>query len=306
MIYVTLMGGIGNQLFQYAFAHELALHNDGQVCINKYQFKHATDNHGDYLLDGIVVKGFQDEEITDSIKSERVRLASRTKYRMRRHLVENDGRTQFAKKLTQGFVWSQKSEQLLDSLPDRLKKKKYYVEGYYQWPSLMEDTINYICQHIEYKVEPTKNRLLMLQQIQSSNSVCVHIRRGDYTLFKSLQVCNNDYYYQAMQYVMDHVETPKFFVFSDDIEWVKNNCRFPAEVNFVETSDDTFVDLQLMSSCKHFVISNSTFSWWAQELSKQSNRVVVAPSIWYTDGRPTELLRSSFSLINVEGNEYDR
>lgn len=302
MIVVTLAGGIGNQLFQYAFAHELAAHNDGIVVINKYKFLHSKDNHGDYLLDGMRVNGYCEKEVNNWLLSWLFSLIQRSKCIRRSKLVKNDGKRQFVLNMEKGLIWTQKSEQLVEKIPSKLGRRVYYLEGYYQWPKIMDNTINYICENVLFSEVQESSIVAVEEKIKKSHSVCVHIRRGDYVDFKALQVCNNDYFFKGMKTIADKVENPTFFVFSDDIVWVKNNYDFPFEVEYVTSSNNTFLDLYLMSLCNHFIISNSTFSWWAQEFSTKRDKVVVAPDKWTTDGRATELLKGNFVRLEVIGN----
>ncbi|MCZ0860829.1 alpha-1,2-fucosyltransferase [Methanocorpusculum sp. MG] len=122
----------------------------------------------------------------------------------------------------------------------------------------------------------------------SPNSVCIHVRRGDYVQNKDVNdmvgVCGLMYYIKGISYISQNISNPIFFVFSDDIEWAKNNLTFPSEPIFMPMSERGIDDLHLMSRCKHFIISNSTFSWWAAFLSTASpNKIVVAPSNWFDD-----------------------
>ena len=126
----------------------------------------------------------------------------------------------------------------------------------------------------------------MMQLIQRTNSVCISIRRGDYIdnadTSKLLNVCTRNYFSQAIAYMLKHIYNPVFFVFSDDIEWVRNNWAFPKVKCYYEDGDDpVWEKLRLMYSCKHFIISNSTFSWWAQYLGKNPEKIVIAPEKWY-------------------------
>lgn len=123
------------------------------------------------------------------------------------------------------------------------------------------------------------------EKIQKSESVSIHIRRGDY-LKPRVQItmgniCDTEYYTEAISIIKTHVGNPSFFVFSDDIEWVKKNLNLPdaTYINY-NKKENSFRDMQLMSLCKHNIIANSSFSWWGSWLNKHSNKVVVAPKKW--------------------------
>lgn len=100
----------------------------------------------------------------------------------------------------------------------------------------------------------------------------VHIRRGDYVKL-GLVVCDIHYYERCMQKMMDIVKNPTFFIFSDDISWVKTNLKFKgSELIFIDNNNSSPEDMRLLYSCNHFIMSNSTFSWWGAYLGKYPNK----------------------------------
>ena len=126
--------------------------------------------------------------------------------------------------------------------------------------------------------------------IKNTNSVCVTIRRGDFLLNKfrkQFYICTPEYFEKAINKISKMIEKPQFVVFSDDVEWCKKNMKFPEGTVFESGNDPIWEKIRLMYSCKNFIISNSTFSWWAQYLSKNENKIVIAPKEWnrfeYTD-----------------------
>ena len=128
---------------------------------------------------------------------------------------------------------------------------------------------------------PDKNRKL-LEKIQSTESVCVTIRRGDFYKQgnENFQVWSKDYFYRAMQSIHESIPNARFFIFSDEVEMIKKEFHFPYSVEYESGHDSVDEKIRLMSSCKHFVISNSTFSWWVQYLSVNRDKIVCIPSIW--------------------------
>ena len=127
----------------------------------------------------------------------------------------------------------------------------------------------------------------LMKDIQESESVCVTIRRGDFLYpefaFKH-NVCNEEYFITAMKAIREELPNCKFFVFSDDVEEVKRIMHFPFDVTYERGDDPVWEKLRLMYSCKHFIISNSTFSVWAQYLSRNPNKIVYAPIPWVWGG----------------------
>ena len=126
----------------------------------------------------------------------------------------------------------------------------------------------------------------LFEQIKNSNSVAVHVRRGDYVskpkYRKILYVCRKKYYENALNFISERVENARFFVASDDPKWVRENFE-GKNITFMEPSGH-FEDFYLMSQCRHAVISNSTFSWWSAWLGemRDHNRIIAAPDVWFT------------------------
>ena len=130
------------------------------------------------------------------------------------------------------------------------------------------------------------------------------IRRGDYISdpkYKKIYfVCDNDYFIEGVNRIKAEIPEAKVFVFSDDVDWVKKNIDFNCKTYYESGKDDVWEKLRLMSACKHFVISNSTFSWWAQHLSKNPDKMIYAPSKWYPDGRPCDIYEDNWRYIEVK------
>ena len=125
--------------------------------------------------------------------------------------------------------------------------------------------------------------------IQSSDAVAIHVRRGDYISNQNTTefhgICSLDYYHKAIDEIISKVNDPHFFVFSDDPEWTQENLKIDAPTTYVahNSSDKNYEDLRLMSLCNHFIIANSSFSWWGAWLSRNESKIVIAPSRWFQD-----------------------
>lgn len=152
-----------------------------------------------------------------------------------------------------------------------------------------------------------KNREIY-DAILNSESVCITIRRGDFvnveSIRKNLYICTPEYFEYAIEEIKKKVKNPRFFVFSDDIEWCKKNMKFPKNTMYESGNDPVWEKLRLMYSCKHFILSNSTFSWWAQYLSDNDKKVVIAPSIWTNDsykknGEKIDIYEDNWTLIDI-------
>lgn len=135
--------------------------------------------------------------------------------------------------------------------------------------------------------EPRRGKIEKNQKlyniIENSESVCVTIRRGDFLnpkFVNNYYICNPEYFEKAIDKMNALVKNPQYIVFSDDIEWCKNNMKFPPNTVYETKNNPIWEKIRLMYSCKHFIISNSTFSWWAQYLGKYKEKKVIAPKKW--------------------------
>ena len=168
-------------------------------------------------------------------------------------------------------------------------KHPMYLNGYWQserYFKPVEDKLrNELC--LVDKLGDTSRRFL--DEILQCPAVSLHIRRGDYVSNPSAAlvhgVCSLDYYYSAIRHIAARVENPYFFVFSDDPQWARENLKISFPVRFVAANgpDSGVEDMWLMKSCKHHIIANSSFSWWAAWLNKSSDKIVIAPGDWFLD-----------------------
>lgn len=141
----------------------------------------------------------------------------------------------------------------------------------------------------------------LLKIIQSNNSICVSFRRGDFTNKENKQIrdiCSLEYYKKAINIMREMFPEGIFVFFSDDIEWVKKNCNFNVKAYYESGKGSIASKMKLMSSCSHFIMSNSTFCWWAQYLSKNESKVVISPDRWFNmPGYRHQLIDEEWILI---------
>lgn len=141
----------------------------------------------------------------------------------------------------------------------------------------------------------------ILNGINTTNSVSIHVRRGDYLKGANRkmfgEICTLDYYRKAIDYVRDRVDNPTFFIFSNDIEWVNENLDIPDAI-FVDknSGNDSWMDMYLMSKCQNIIIANSTFSWWGAYLSEAS--VVICPSRFINDEHSGEIYPDNWIRVS--------
>lgn len=158
-----------------------------------------------------------------------------------------------------------------------------FLWGLFQNEAYFKKYRKEILRAFRFKKEMSDKNKQLAQLIQKSNSIAMHIRRGDYLAENSVQHVLSPYYYKlAADYIAKRVKNPHFYIFSDDMAWVKQNIKLKYPHTFVEhnSGKDSYNDMRLMSLCKHNIIANSTFSWWGAWLNENPNKIVIAPDIW--------------------------
>lgn len=191
-----------------------------------------------------------------------------------------------------------------------IKKPKFkncFVKGRFEDIRYFDEIRNQLIIDIQPIYDRRPENKELYDVIEKKNSICVSVRRGDYISnvnnAKRLNVCNKGYWNNAIKYMDEHVENPVYVVFSDDIEWCKVHMECLRGKNcYYETGNDPIWEkLRLMYLCKHFIISNSTFSWWAQYLSRNVDKIVVSPDRWFLNRtRDYPLILDTFVRIKPD------
>lgn len=190
-------------------------------------------------------------------------------------------------------------------------QKDIIVNGFFQSDKYFADISEQLIK--EFKI-PNLNKYIMsddihskLDEVSNVNSICIHIRRGDYlkSLYRNrFLVCDEKYYENAIEFMETKIIDAEFYVFSDDIEWVKKNFIFfnKYKVHFINNGGELAVldDFLIMKECKNFIMSNSTLSWWVQYLSTNKDKIVVAPDRWLNTGFDNrDIYQDNWNLIKV-------
>ena len=280
MITIFLADGLGNQMFQYAFARALQLQTKREIQFSLVAFDKdlAKRSYGLHNFNA-------DEKINLLPDNEGKKLFLKHKILNKLRLLKGHdlSKKYIGKHIINAYT---KDVFLYEAIDYENLAKKVTIFGQFQNPEFFKNYEDVISKELKVKTEPSVENKKMLEQITDCNSVCVHIRRGDYLNpeWSYLNICNYDYYKKAMERVKEKVENPVFYIFSntpEDIAWIKEHYDFSEyNVEYVDLNNPDYEELRLMYSCKHFIISNSTFSWWAQYLGEYENKVVVAPSEW--------------------------
>ena len=277
MIVVSLYGGLGNQLFQYAAARSLSSKLGCELSLDLAWFN-----------------------IVDSLSNTTARKYALGPFQLQAKLqYDGLGSTKFKSRILRVlFKLFQKSQKSLPVYSERgaAYQKDFaqiewpvWLNGYWQSSRYFDGISDLIRHEIGTPRDLNEQSQRMYKQIQLSDSVCVHIRRGDYVTNKNASethgLCSLDYYYRGINLVSTKVKNPICYVFSDDPLWVQDHFKPAIPVVLVDINgpEDAHQDLWLMSACKHFVIANSSLSWWGAWLSVNPKKIVVAPANWYAD-----------------------
>jgi glycosyl transferase family 11 len=278
MVIVQLKGGMGNQMFQYALGRCLAegrrvpLALDTSLLSNRIP---CGRKFNEYALGAFPVAARIAKKEDLPLYPETHSIGSRF-WRMA-HVV----RVRLA-----GFRYVRERRYSFD--PNILKQPDgIYLDGYWQserYFASVESIIRHDLALQRTLAEPAEN---LRKKISSTESVCIHVRRGDYLQHLSHHgVVGAEYIQNAVKLLDSRLGRPRFYVFSDDIPWCREHLRLDAEHCFVTPENagrDDIEHFRLMTLCRHFIISNSTFSWWAAWLSQSSNKIVIAPRQWHAD-----------------------
>jgi len=274
MITIRLKGGLGNQMFQYATARALAYCNGVQLIldvgefdtydlrdleIDKYKIKAEVKNQG-YLLKKVIRKLKLDKFLNSYF---------------------------FEKNL--------KYDNTINNLGVNL-----YLEGYFQSEKYFYNIREELLKEFTLKSKKSLYTKQMEGEILNEKvAISLHVRRGDYISDESTASvhggCDLEYYQRAMDFMGNKFEGIKYFIFSDDMTWVKDNFK-KENITYVDSKEERapHEDVCLMSLCDHHIIANSSFSWWGAWLNKNKSKVVVAPERWFRD---KEMYEQSMDIV---------
>ena len=272
------MGGLGNQLFQYAAGRALALKHQTELKID-VSFLNV-DPINEYTKRELELNKFNTKYLIASPKDID---AFYRKSLFDKFISEFSPNSIFRKNIFNqndfGFM-----EDFFTS-----SSKRTYLNGYWQSEKYFSSIREVLLKELVIKKEMSEQCKLTKELILNSNSVSLHIRRGDYVSDKSASVYHGtlplDYYDKAMAHLNVLFKDVKVFIFSDDMDWVKANLKLTNECVYVDfnTGENSVFDIYLMSQCKHNIIANSSFSWWGAWLNQNPQKAVIAPEKWFAD-----------------------
>lgn len=275
MVIVQLLGGLGNQLFQYAAARRLAYERGLPLKLDMSAFQSYTLRTPKLHHFNISAEVASSDEIQRFIKPGIFGKGTRW---ISRNLIPVSHRHIYRESRLYHF------DQEFLRLPDDV-----YLQGYFQSELYFIPIEDVIRRDLTVITPPSDINQAMMQKIASTDAVSLHVRRGDYANDPKTKayhgVLSLDYYREAIKLAAESVVTPHFFMFSDDVSWLREqfDLNYPHTLIDHNDSDHDYEDLRLMSLCKHHIIANSSFSWWGAWLCQCPGKKVYAPNRWLTD-----------------------
>jgi hypothetical protein len=275
MIATRLMGGLGNQMFQYAAGKALAqrLGTSLELDLSFLNKNGGIETKRSFALEVFRLKPVL---LNDPLSAEFLRMKEQQFYRV---LNRN-----FPALLSKHYFAETKF-----SFDSRIQDQKNntLLDGFWQTEKYFKESAELIRADFEFAIPLDPRNAALVAEITSSDSAGIHVRRGDYVKDKITNayhgVCNVDYYRKAMEELQKVFPDMRWYVFSDDADWVRTNLTFLNGMTVVDfnTGAESYRDMQLMSLCRHQVIANSSFSWWAAWLNRNKDKTVIAPEKWF-------------------------
>ncbi|WP_251869421.1 alpha-1,2-fucosyltransferase [Enterococcus italicus] len=316
MLFVEMYGRLGNQMFRYAMARSIQLkyYPEDNIIINFNNLKGPNILVDDSFRNELI--NFQINEYKIYEKKGKVLFNETTFFqkfiflifKLKIGSIKERNMTNVIRKTNRlstvlnkcGIYWSYLGYQK----PLKSKFKNKFISGNFESSQYFNDIKPILKKEFTPKKNILSHNIELMEKIQTTNSVCLSVRRGDFVQDKNLaeihSVTSIHYFEEAMNVILNKIDNPVFFIFSDDVEWVKKNIDFKDYEVYSEIGNDpVWEKLRLMYSCKNFIISNSTFSWWAQYLSDNDEKLVICPSKWFNSDYVGDLIEDDFITIEV-------
>lgn len=271
MIIIKLQGGLGNQLFQYAFARNMSIENNTNLKFDISWYKNSNNRFFKLNSFNTKIEIASNKEVVKYFKKDNLQ-------RKIQKSIDLIKLIKFKKIITENDL----------SFNDKYLNigKNCYVNGYWQSEKYFKNIENIIRKEFTLKEKINDNLFDIYKLIEKSNSISIHIRRGDYLSNKysrKYHVLQTEYYLKTIELITKKIKNPHFFIFSDDIKWAQDNLNINFNKTFIEPElgSKDYEELILMSKCKHNIIANSSFSWWGAWLNNNTDKIVIAPKDWY-------------------------
>lgn len=283
LILMRLRCGLGNQLFQYALGRHLSIIHDRPLLLDTSEYRAAVADP----RQGIRVYGLQHFNIRAGIAGPEETAPFRKYYRpsLFSRVLRRVGGVGIFSNHTFVYKPFQKTHIFYPRILTGRHRRTVYLDGFWQSEKYFSPIGNILREELVLREPPDDYNRGMLERIDSSESVCVHVRHGDNANQAAAQhgVLPPDYYRKAIDDLVRAVPNPRFFVFSDDPEWARENVHPGRDATYVDGNGDerNYEDLRLMGRCRHHITGNSTFSWWGAWLGRRAGQRVYAPGRYF-------------------------
>jgi hypothetical protein len=277
MIISKLISGLGNQLFQYAMGRQLSLIKNVPLKLDTSFFE--SQNLRSYKLHHYNIRaGIADKKEVDRLLHvyKSMSVFARSYRKAEKLLLPKQKRSYFR----ENEWWVYEPELLAAG-------SNVYLDGYWQHYRYFQNLHPEIFKELTVKENYTAPVKKIIAEISADmSSVSIHIRRGDYLTdsqaYNFMGIMPPEYYDQAMAYIRQKVTNPSYYIFSDDLNWVKDHLKIEGAATFmdIEGGSKDYIELDMMSKCSHNIIANSSFSWWGAFLNQNPDKIVVAPKQW--------------------------
>jgi hypothetical protein len=292
---VKISGGLGNQMFQYAFANSLGRYTSEEIFFDLSSYR-TNNEHNGFELDSVfnIHLNIVDDNLVykyATVPDAFCKKIIRRYFTKKTHYIERK--------------YAYKADVFC-------KPEVIYYDGCWQSEKYFLDIDNQIKSQFKF-IGQLNNKTKVLLEGMPHPVTSIHVRRGDYLNFKGFNICEKIYYQNAIEHINSKFPKMCFLIFSDGIDWCRDNLKFDKnqEMFFVDWNigSESWQDMFLMSKCDHNIIPNSTFSWWGAWLNENPNKTVLAPNIWcntpllntsYYDYKFSDIIPNDWILINIK------
>lgn len=275
---VIIRGGLGNQMFGYAFF--LSLKHKFRFSFTFIEPVHCYHVHNGFELPAVFLN-----------------VVSVRSYKFYRRLQKAYSEY-FTRRLFKKVIEPSPGNYFPDFEKTHFPFLVY--EGYWQSDKYFRNLRSTILNIFQFDIKKLNiNTLKQGEILKKENSVSVHIRRGDYVGHDELgTVCTLSYYKRAIGYLETVTQNPIYYIFTNDKIWVSDNFSF-IKYKLIDWnySSDSWQDMYLMTKCKHNIIANSSFSWWGAWLNLNENKIVIAPSKWFKSINANDIVPDNWIKI---------
>lgn len=277
MVIIKFSGGLGNQMFLYGLYYSF-LKNGIDTKIDLSHFSDEKNHNGFELHKIFSLKLKYSSALQNFLLSKSTKLM----YWMGKH--------PYKEKLADQYLYNKKVNEI----------RFGYLKGYWQSEKYFSDYSDALRNELKFPALTDERNKKIASEMIAANSVSIHIRRGDYLVSGRNFALDLDYYREAVKYIQNKVANPVFYVFSDDMNWAKENFSNQSFIAIDwNKGENSYIDMQLMSLCKHNIIANSSFSWWGAWLNPNPEKTVMAPARWMPHHtQPIDLIPEEWITIN--------